>query len=99
VTFEVNLEPDAFDDIQEAISHYDSILPGLGTKFETELNAKIVILELNPFFQIRYDKVHCLPLNRFPYMIHFTIDEFSKTVSVRAVFPTAADPNRWEERT
>jgi hypothetical protein len=42
--------------------------------------------------------VHCLPVKKFPYMVHFTIDEVQQVVTVRAVFHTALDPKKWKER-
>lgn len=55
-------------------------------------------IEINPFFQIRYDDVHCLPVKKYPYMIHFTVNEADNLVTVRAVFHTSQDPKKWTKR-
>lgn len=96
--FNVVIEPVALSDIQEAIDYYDSQEIGLGEEFENKLNQYLVKLRLNPFYQTRYDDVHCLPLKRFPYMIHFSIEEESNLVNVRAVLNTARNPNIWKGR-
>ncbi len=67
-------------------------------KFEAALNLHLVSLEKYPFFQVRYDQVHCLPIKKYPYMIHYTISEKEKTVMVRAIFHTSQDPNKWKKR-
>jgi hypothetical protein len=82
------IDPRAIRDIQEAIDNYDEQQAGLGEKFESVLNEHLIMLEENPFFSIRYDNVRCLPLKKFPYMTHFTVDEDQQVVTVRAVFNT-----------
>jgi hypothetical protein len=73
--YAVVVDPRAIRDIQETIDYYDSQKAGLGAEFESILNKSLFSLQTNPFFQIRYDGVHCLPLKKFPYMVHFTIDD------------------------
>jgi toxin ParE1/3/4 len=94
--YSILLDERASQDIQEAIDYYEDQQPGLGEKFENALNKQIQVLEKNPFFQLRYDNVHCLPVKKYPYMIHFTIDEERFLVIVRAVFHTSRDPKNWK---
>lgn len=89
------IEPDALQDIQKAIDYYDNQQIGLGKKFEETLNKHLVSISKNPFFKVRYDNVHCLPLKKYPYMIHFTIDEDDKVVNIRAVLHTSLNPEKW----
>ncbi len=98
MTYEVVIDPRAVQDIQDAIDYYDEQQDGLGRKFENQLNKHVLTLEENPFFNIRYDVVYCLPLKKFPYMVHFTLDEKNKRVTVRAVFHTSIDPEKWTAR-
>jgi toxin ParE1/3/4 len=95
---EIVIDPRAIQDIQDVIDFYDNQQDGLGEKFENALNKHLLTLEKNPFFKIRYDNVHCLPLKKFPYMVHFTLDEENKRVTIRAVFHTAVDPEKWKGR-
>lgn len=94
--FLILLEPDAMDDIQSAIDFYDQKEVGLGKQFEKELNDYFSALEKSPYFTIRYDDVHCLPLKKFPFMIHYTIDNNEKQLIVRAVFHTSLNPKKWK---
>ncbi len=98
MAFSIIIEPVALQDIQNAIDYYDEQLIGLGEKFEAALNQHLGALEKNPFFQVHYDQVHCLPVKKYPYMIHFTIHETDKTLTVRAVFHTSQDPDNWKKR-
>lgn len=98
MAFTTVLDPRAIQDIQQAIDYYEEQQPGLGEQFENTLNEYLRKLEQNPFFQIRYDNVHCLPLKKYPYMIHYTVDEEEERVIVRAVFNTSRDPDIWRKR-
>ena len=96
--FELNIDKRAIDDIQSAIDFYDEQQLGLGLRFERELNTHLITLKKNPFFSIRYDDVHCLPLKIFPYMIHYTVDKESKSIIIRGVFHTSMNPKNWSDR-
>jgi plasmid stabilization system protein ParE len=98
MAFKVKIEPEARLDIQEAITWYNKQQKGLGKKFHADLLKHIDSLTKNPHFEIRYDTVHCLPLKKFPFMVHFTIDDAEKLVAVRAVFHTSLNPNNWKKR-
>ena len=98
MSFKIKIEPEAIEDIQLAIRWYNKQQTGLGKKFFTELKKHFNLLKINPFYQIRYDDVHCLPLNKFPFMIHFTINQTKKLVIVRAIFNTSRNPDLWITR-
>lgn len=96
--YTVYIDKRAVDDIRCAIDYYESKVLGLGEKFEIEVDEYINSLELNPFFEIRYNDVRCLPLKKFPYMIHFRIDKVINKVFIDAVLHTSLDPKIWTER-
>jgi hypothetical protein len=52
------------------------------------------VIETNPFFEVRYSEIRCLPLQVFKYMIHFIVDEEKETVTIIAVISTYLDPNK-----
>ncbi|TNF25448.1 MAG: type II toxin-antitoxin system RelE/ParE family toxin [Bacteroidetes bacterium] len=98
VNFEVIITPIALGDVQDAVDYYDEQSVGLGEKFEAELNEFLIALEHNPFFQNRYETVRCLPLKKFPFMVHFSILEEKQLVVVHAVFHTSLNPESWKGR-
>lgn len=98
MAYAIVLDHRAIDDVQKAIDYYDEQQPGLSKRFEAALNKHLLALEKNPFFQNRYDNIRCLPLKKFPYMVHFSVDEGKQLVTVRAVFHTSLDPEKWKGR-
>lgn len=91
--FKLKIEPVAKLDIQNEIYYYNSKQKGLGKRFHNEVKAYFKVIQSNPFYQIRYDDVHCLPLKIFPAMIHYTINKSKKTVIIRALINTSKDTN------
>lgn len=85
-------------DILEAFSWYESRRPGLGKDFELCLEAGFNQIQRDPLlFQKRYKKLRIHFIERFPYGIHYLIEENS--VKVFGVFHTSRNPIRWKIRT
>jgi len=96
--FTIKIEPEAKLDIQDGIDWYNDQQSGLGKNFHTSVKAHLKKLQINPFYQVRYNKVHCLPLKKYPYMIHFTIDKENQRVIVHAILNTSRNPKIWKDR-
>jgi hypothetical protein len=85
-------------DMLEGIEWYGKQSAGLGKRFYQAIQKEYKTLRQNPNFQIRYEDVRCLPLKKFPYMIHFVVEEELKRVVVVGIICTHRDPKTWEER-
>ena len=91
--------PLAKEDIREAALWYNKQSKGLGKRFTIEVRGKVHFIRQNPkAANIRYAVVRTAVLNIFPFMIHYTVDEASKTVIISAVLHTSRDPKEWEKR-
>jgi plasmid stabilization system protein ParE len=93
--FAILVEPRALADIQQAINYYDSRQAGLGKKFESAIDNHFSTISKNPFFQIRYNGIRCLPLKKFPFLIHFVVDEKRNEVFIISVFHTSKNNTEW----
>jgi ParE toxin of type II toxin-antitoxin system, parDE len=73
---ELVIDPDALDDIQKATDWYNEQLAGLGTRFQSQTSAQIASLK-NGYhrYSIRYKNVRCMLIKKFPYLVHFLVDE------------------------
>ena len=87
-------DPKVKEDLKEARDFLNSRRRGFGKKFLSEYRDTLKHLQKTPNFQIRYKDVHCLPMETFKYMIHFTIDVEFKTVHVYAVLSTYLNPDK-----
>ncbi len=91
-TFTFFIDPVAKTDIQEGIAYYNSKVKGLGRKFHIEVKAAFKIIIQNPYFQVRYNEVRCLPLKKFPYMVHYQIHPELNAITVYAVIHASLNP-------
>ena len=80
-------------EVDEIAEYYESLADGLGTKFFNEYQKYVDTLNTFPFFEKKYNIIRTLPLKKFPYTIHFTVDEINKIVAVHAVTSNYQDPN------
>jgi len=86
---EVYIEPEAHQDIQQGVDWYNQQIENLGYKFYDEIENTLNLIQSNPYFQIRYDQVRCIPLKKFPYMIHFTVHESDQIIIIQSILHTS----------
>lgn len=95
----LKIDVDALKDIQEAIEWYELQLKGLGQRYKTQTIKSINSLKKNPFvFSVKYNDIHCRKIEKFPFLIHYVIDENIKIITVFAVFHTSRNPEIWRKR-
>lgn len=91
--------PFAKKDIREAALWYEEKQTGLGKRFTEQVRENISFITKNPkACNVRYDNVRTAVLRVFPFMIHYTIDEYNKNVIVSAVLHTSSNPETWGRR-
>lgn len=95
MNYKVVIEPRAIIDIQDAVDYYDSKSEGLGIRFYKTLEEHIELIAKAPFFQVRYKDYHALPIQKFPFIILYFINEETKTVFVMSVFNTFLNPIKY----
>ncbi|MFE3868394.1 hypothetical protein ACFX5E_09960 [Flavobacterium sp. LS2P90] len=83
----------AKQEVNEAAEYYESIRKGLGKLFYKEFKNYALTLNNIPFFEVKYNEITILHLKKFPYTIHFTVDELEKIVSIQAVTSNYQDLN------
>ncbi|MWB93782.1 hypothetical protein GON26_05375 [Flavobacterium sp. GA093] len=91
--FKIEILTRAKLEVNEAAQYYESKSKGLGKLFYLEFKSYRKTLESIPFFEEKYNIVRTLPIKKFPYTIHFTVDETEKIVSILAVTSNYQDPN------
>lgn len=93
--FKVVFQNDAYAQLQQSINYYNTKQKGLGKRFAITVKNTAEQLSKNPFYRIRYDDIRCLPLPKFPFMIHFRINETLNLVQIFALLHTSLNP-KWD---
>ncbi len=98
--YKVKIEPEALTDIQEITHWYNKQQAGLGNRFQETAIKHIDSLNTTPqICAVRYNEIRCVLIRKFPYMIHFFINEENSTVEVLSVISTDRNPKIWKEKT
>lgn len=98
--YKVKIDAEAVVDINEITSWYNDRQTGLGERFQKTVVHQINSLNKDPqIYAIRYKEIRCVRLKKFPYMLHFFINENTKTVEVLAVISTDRNPKIWLVKT
>ena len=98
--YKVKIEPDALTDIIGIIKWYDEQQAGLGSKFRQSVVKQINGLRNDAqTYTIRYNEIRCMPIKKFPYLVHFHINLENNNVEVLAIISTDRNPKIWEEKT
>lgn len=91
--YRVSIDREALEDIQQAIDWYDKRLIGLGAEFQSQVCFQINQLKDFPkIHRLRYSDIRCSLVKRFPFLIHYAVDERTNLVEVIAVFHTSRNP-------
>ncbi len=98
--YKVKIEPEALADIQDITDWYNEAQARLGKRFQNTAIKQINSLSKDPhIYAIRYKEIRCMIVKKFPYLVHFYINDENYTVEVLAVISTGRNPEIWEEKT
>jgi hypothetical protein len=91
--FTVLFSKQSIIDIEEAIVFYNEQQRGLGNTFHTDFEKTYKSIIINPYFaSVKYDNVRCATLNKFPFSVHYIVDDTTLSVLIVSVFNTWKEP-------
>ena len=89
------VKPEAELDIVESAKWYEQQRSELGYRLLEAVDEKISLIEKNPLlYQKRYKNMRFALLKRFPFAIHFIVQD--NNIYVLAVLSTHRNPQSWK---
>lgn len=82
IEMKVVLSKAAERDIQEAVEYYENARQGLGFEFLEQIDDTLDRLSQFHAFSVRYDDVRIIRMRRFPYVLHYVVQEASTVIEV-----------------
>lgn len=99
ISYEIEIKNEALDDLNNAVEWYNKQHNGLGVKFSNQIIAQINSLEFSPYNNsIRFLNVRYLLIKKFPFVIHYSVDEIEHIVRIYSIFHTSRNPKIWNKR-
>jgi toxin ParE1/3/4 len=90
----LEFHPEAEQEFLEAISYYEAEVPGLGERFEAEMQrASALLLEYPEIGPLADAELRKLVLHRFPYYVLYALS--AETVRIVAVAHEKRRPGYW----
>jgi plasmid stabilization system protein ParE len=91
--YKIIITSNANKDIQKAIYWEEDRSKGLGEKFYLDLDKRLKTLANSPAIgTIRYDDVRCISTKVFQYLIHYTINDSQKEITILRIWHTRQNP-------
>lgn len=94
-SFSIRVLAAAEEDLDEAFEYYADISPKLAERFIKIVNVALNDLKKNPHYQIRYDNFRMKIVKKFPYVIHYILDENRQIVFVYGIRNSYQDPDKY----
>ncbi|WP_310558269.1 hypothetical protein [Flavobacterium sp.] len=97
--YEIIYLPLVYEDIKETNGFHNSRVKGLGKEFVTSLKQEFNKILKNPLlFEIKYKNTRIAFIKRFPFGVHFEIQENTNCIVVKGVYHTSRNSEIWYER-
>ena len=97
MSYKIQIYSEALNDIQEATNWYNLQQNGLGARFQKQVKRQINLLKTNANnYGVRYNDIRCVLIRKFPFLIHFAINEMNKTIEVYSIIHTSRNPKIWQ---
>jgi hypothetical protein len=94
-SYKIKVFPKALTDIQEITEWYNKQSSGLGIRCQKQVISQINKLNKRPLvYIVRYTDVRCMLIKKFPFMVHFLIE--NGIVVVFAVLHMSRNPIIWD---
>lgn len=94
MNYKIEISRGAKKEIADQVLYYETQMTGLGKRFSEELLQHLRHIGRYPFARTRYAKIKCVPLLKFPFMIHYSVSEADNTVLIHALTHTSRNPNQ-----
>ncbi|MEI7420603.1 MAG: type II toxin-antitoxin system RelE/ParE family toxin [Prolixibacteraceae bacterium] len=99
MAYKIIINPSARLDIIEAIDWYNDQQTDLGFHFFKYTQTTLDLIQKNPSgFAVRYKTIRTAIVKKFPYMVHYFIDQQTETIFVLAVICMYRNPESWFEK-
>ncbi|MFK7059415.1 type II toxin-antitoxin system RelE/ParE family toxin [Flavobacterium oreochromis] len=93
--FEIRVSKKAQKEIENALDFYCEINIKLGHKFLLAIEETYLKISKNPYYQIRYKNYRATTINKFPFLLFYTIEENTNSIKILSCFHTSKSTKKY----
>ncbi len=94
MNYTVDFFPKASRELIEAREWYEKKQPGLGKRFDHEINSKFALIESNPLHYPLKNGFHEAVIEAFPYLLVYKFIANRKMIIITSVFHMSRHPTK-----
>lgn len=96
MTFKVLVSDEAKLDLEDTFLYYrNKTGKRIADNFIKDFRNSLKVISKNPFFRIYHDDFRAKPMQTYPFLIFFILDEVQKTIVVSRIFHTSRNPEKY----
>jgi len=100
MNYSYTLKQEASIEFADAFVWYEEQQEGLGELFNVTVERKLKMICSNPLhYKISRKKFHEVPIDKFPFLVVYFIDEENSLIVITAIFQTSRNPKSKFKRT
>ena len=93
--FKIIVSKKAQKEIENALDYYSEINLTLSKRFYLALEETYSKIYTNPYYQIRYNNYRAIKINKFPFLLFFTIEETTNSIKILSCFHTSKSTRKY----
>jgi plasmid stabilization system protein ParE len=97
--FHLELDKRAQQDLIDHALYFETNAPGVGEKYLDAVAAHLKILAEIPYQRLRYEQIRCVPVLKYPFMIHYSVLTDRMILRVHSIIHTSMNPDQnWNRK-
>ncbi|MHC5310551.1 type II toxin-antitoxin system RelE/ParE family toxin [Myroides sp. LJL116] len=98
MSYKIVITPVAQEHIEEAIDYYKkNVSTKVAITFIKDYRDTFTAIQKVLYFKFFFENVRGKPLNKFPFIVFYSLDEDYKTIIIKAVFNTFQDTEKYSK--
>jgi toxin ParE1/3/4 len=94
--YKIIVTPDVISEIDATIKYYKSRASlKIARDFINDYRKTFKDIQRTKYFKVYFQDFRVVPMKKFPYILFYTIDDRSKIITIKGIFHTSQNPDKY----